>query len=390
MTFQPAAGTKDLNPEQVETDQLLINKLSKLYKLWGYEEVSPPIIERLSTLIAGGQIDDSDIIKIASDEPLGLRPEMTASIARTATTRLANKPRPLRIFAHGITFGRKEAAESGLFVEEQLQSGVEIFGLSEPTAEIELLKLLISSMETLSIGEEYSPKLLISHSNLLRLILKRLNIKNNTLIRKSLINYDLITLNKIDCEESAKLIKLQECRGRPDEVLNKLESIIGKNDTINELRDLFNLIEPIANEKRIEIQLDPTFQPHYEIYTGIAFQLICQGFSSPISIANGGRYDELVRRYGSSDTEPSGLGFSFRIDKVRDLVMNKRREKQLIRKFLITYKTNTSIEEAFKRQQELHEDGEIAVIELQACADRETAYKILVQRGYTDLEWIGN
>ena len=42
-----------------------------------------------------------------ADEPLGLRPEMTASIARAACTRLAEKPRPLRLWAAGTVFESK-------------------------------------------------------------------------------------------------------------------------------------------------------------------------------------------------------------------------------------------------------------------------------------------
>ena len=56
MILQPATGVKDLNPQQVEINHLLLNRLSSIYKQWGYEEVSPPRIERLGTLMAGGAI----------------------------------------------------------------------------------------------------------------------------------------------------------------------------------------------------------------------------------------------------------------------------------------------------------------------------------------------
>ena len=89
MALQPAAGARDLNPQQVESNQNLSKRLAQVYNLWGYEEVSPPRIERLETLMAGGAIESSDIVKLVADEPLGLRPEMTVSIARAACTRLA-------------------------------------------------------------------------------------------------------------------------------------------------------------------------------------------------------------------------------------------------------------------------------------------------------------
>ena len=44
MAIQPALGTKDLNPQEVQINQLLTSKLADLYKQWGYEEVSPSFI----------------------------------------------------------------------------------------------------------------------------------------------------------------------------------------------------------------------------------------------------------------------------------------------------------------------------------------------------------
>jgi len=49
MALQPAAGAKDLNPRQVETNRQLTERLASVYRLWGYDEVSPPRVERLAT-----------------------------------------------------------------------------------------------------------------------------------------------------------------------------------------------------------------------------------------------------------------------------------------------------------------------------------------------------
>ena len=87
MSIQNALGTKDLNPQEVELNQQITTKLACLYTKWGYEEVCPPKVERMRTLIAGGGISNKDIIKIVADEPLGLRPEMTANVVITTGTR---------------------------------------------------------------------------------------------------------------------------------------------------------------------------------------------------------------------------------------------------------------------------------------------------------------
>ena len=129
MTLQPASGARDLNPKQVEINRLLTKRFSDVYKLWGYEEVAPPMVERIETLMAGGAINSREIVRLVADEPLGLRPEMTASIARAACTRLAGRKRPLRLCATGSVFESRRSAEGGVSIEENLQSGVELFGI---------------------------------------------------------------------------------------------------------------------------------------------------------------------------------------------------------------------------------------------------------------------
>ena len=104
MALQPASGARDLNPQQVEHNQVLRERLAAVFRSWGYEEVWPPQVERMDTLKAGGGIDSSDIVRLVADEPLGLRPELTASIARAATTRLSQRPRPLRLWSSGTVF----------------------------------------------------------------------------------------------------------------------------------------------------------------------------------------------------------------------------------------------------------------------------------------------
>ena len=50
MALQPAAGARDLNPREVESNRWLCEQLAQVYRLWGYAEVAPPAVERLETL----------------------------------------------------------------------------------------------------------------------------------------------------------------------------------------------------------------------------------------------------------------------------------------------------------------------------------------------------
>ena len=94
MALQPASGARDLLPRDVGVNRWIAEQLSAVYRRWGYEEVTPPSLERIDTLEAGGAIQSHQVVQVVADEALGLRPEMTASIARAACTRLAAMQRP--------------------------------------------------------------------------------------------------------------------------------------------------------------------------------------------------------------------------------------------------------------------------------------------------------
>ncbi|KGG15256.1 MULTISPECIES: ATP phosphoribosyltransferase regulatory subunit [unclassified Prochlorococcus] len=390
MPIQAAFGSKDLNPKQVQRNQELTSKLSHLYKQWGYEEVSPPNVERLETLIAGGAISDKEIVKIVADEPLGLRPEMTASIARAATTRLANKQRPLRLWATGTVFKSNEDCDGKYLVEEQLQSGVELIGISGVNAEVELLYLLLEALNILKIRDLDNPILLIGHKSLFNLILKDLNGKVTKNIENFLSNFDLINIENhiTDSDVKQKLKEVLKIRGNPKNVLDSLESIYGRNNIFNELKRLFNIIEPIASTHGVKIQLDPTYLSHFDLYTGLIFELTCKYNYCPKIIARGGRYDELINIFSETNKEETGAGFSFSIDNIREMQEEISSIKDRQEKVLIAYNDNKLYQDALILQSQLHDKGVIAMVELNPCETKSLAKEISIKRSFDRVEWI--
>ena len=278
MALQPAAGARDLNPRQVDANRQLSEKLAGVFRLWGYDEVSPPRVERLDTLMAGGAIASTDIVRLVADEPLGLRPEMTASIARAASTRMAARPRPLRLWASGTVFQTRAADEGGQYIEENLQTGVELFGVEPIEAEMELLSLLMDAVQALGVDRAQRPRLLVGHTGLMDLLLSLVPDNQRETVRTALIQFDRLALESLGLpdEVRSKLLALLSCRGTPQQVLSDLRPIFGATALFDDLDRLCNQLEPMAVEQGITIQLDPTFQPHFELYTGLVFQLVFQ------------------------------------------------------------------------------------------------------------------
>jgi len=390
MALQPAAGARDLNPRQVESNRLLSERLAAVYKLWGYDEVSPPRVERLDTLMAGGAIASGDVVRLVSDDPLGLRPEMTASIARAASTRLARRPRPLRLWASGTVFQSRSADEGGMCIEENLQSGVELFGVQGVEAEMELLTLLIAAVETLDLGAGHRPQLLIGHTALMDLVLSPYQGDRKDAIRTALTRYDRLAIESMDLPQGdrARLLLHLDSRGKPDLQLQELEQQFGPQPVFADLKRLTDLITPAADEQRVSVQLDATFQPIFELYTGLVFQLVCQGKAAPVVIARGGRYDDLVRRCGATGTDAAGVGFSLAIDPIRELLSESSTGQPDETAVLVAYSSGTGLEDALRRQLFWHQQGTRAVVELKPVQDRSQAEAMARQRGGLQLDWI--
>ena len=390
MTLQPASGARDLNPQQVRKNHLIASKLSSLYQLWGYERISPPHIERLDTLMAAGGISNNEILKIVSDEPLGLRPEITASIVRAASTRFNEYERPLRFWSTGTSFKCNERIDGGIDIEESFQSGVELIGTKAINAEIELLSLLIESLKIIEIDQEYKMTLLIGNTYLLELILSSFDSTNVNQIKNILCDLDYIALSKLNVNDEQRVFikKIMNMRGTPEKILSDLNKIYGSNSYIENLKELFTIIEPLAKEKGVEVQLDPTLATKYKLYSGLTFSLVSSSQSAPIIIAKGGRYDDLVKKFSSNDHNCFGIGFSISIDKIRELVNTNEEIRANKEKVLIAYKQSTSLYKALKQQKEWHNKGVISVISHEPLKSNDATNQLLKSNRCTKIEWI--
>ncbi|MFM7653343.1 MAG: ATP phosphoribosyltransferase regulatory subunit [Vulcanococcus sp.] len=390
MALQPAAGARDLNPREVDGNRWLCDQLASVYRLWGYAEVTPPAVERLQTLEAGGGIDDRELVRLAADEPLGLRPEMTASIARAACTRMAGRPRPLRLWSSGTVF-RSGWSDSGQHrLEERLQSGVELLGNADDAgsaADAELLRLLLACLRQLGIDAAQRPTLLLGHHGVLTALLDQVPASQRTATRQALISYDPLALASLElhAHQRQALQQLMRLRGEPEKVLYQLEQQLGPSRLLDRLADTLNVLAPVASNQGVRLQLDPSFQPHFDLYDGLVLKLVCQGPEAPVAIASGGRYDGLVERFGGA---ASGLGFGFDVEAIRDLLGTDVTAPQRPAATLVAYRDATRLAAALELLEQLHAAGERAELLHQSTSSAAEAHALAAERGCAGCRWV--
>ncbi|MEB3235606.1 MAG: ATP phosphoribosyltransferase regulatory subunit [Cyanobacteriota bacterium] len=393
MALQPAAGARDLNPGQVEGNRRIRQQLAAIYRLWGYQEVDPPSVETLDTLAAGGGIAASELVRLASDDPLGLRPELTASIARAACTRMADRPVPLRLWADGNTF-RCWLGEGGRQrINQEIQSGIELLGDPTLAADVELIRLLLAAAAALGLQAEHQPTLLIGHHGVLQALLALLPADQRDQARAALTAYDQLAIAQLPlAEEQRQMLQhWLQLRGDPTAVLQALERWLGPTPLLAQLRQLLDLVSPAAQGRGVTLQLDPTFQPHFNLYDGLVLKLVCCGSQVPVAIASGGRYDSLVGRFStptSLQTLPAaGVGFGFDVENLRELLLPPQAPPAPV---LVACSSSDQLQAAFDAAEALHQQGTCAAVHSQPLPNRAAAEALASRRGNSGLHWLGS
>lgn len=392
MALQPAAGARDLNPRQVEGNRRIREQLAAVYRLWGYQEVDPPSVETLDTLAAGGGIAAQELVRLASDDPLGLRPELTASIARAACTRMADKPLPLRLWADGNTFRCALGDGGQQRINQEIQSGIELLGEPSLAADAELMHLLLAAAAALGLVAAHRPTLLIGHHGVLQALLELLPAPLRDGVRQALTGFDRLALESMDLDPDQRQLvhALQQLRGEPAMVISELQRLLGHTPQLQQLELSLLLVATSAARHGVKLQLDPTFQPHFNLYDGLVLKLVCQQSEVPIAIASGGRYDSLVGRFSTPSSLRSlpaaGVGFGFDVEALRELLLPGNGGTPTR---LVAYANPDSLESAFAVLESLHQQGLAAELHSQPLPDRPAAEAIARARGCDGVHWLG-
>src|SRR6266436_5105765 len=131
-------GIYDLLPPEAEIEAAGTARLMGVLSAYGYERVKPPLVEFEETLLSeAGAAMASDTFRMMdpiSHRMIGVRADMTPQVARIAATRLAHKPRPLRLSYAGQVLRVKG---SEMRPERQIgQAGAELIGAGGPATAI--------------------------------------------------------------------------------------------------------------------------------------------------------------------------------------------------------------------------------------------------------------
>ncbi|NER81499.1 MAG: ATP phosphoribosyltransferase regulatory subunit [Leptolyngbya sp. SIO1D8] len=323
MVYQPPSGSRDLLPLDVAQKHWIETRLEQMFQRWGYHRIITSTVESLDTLMAGGAIDQSSVIELqgVGDQRLGLRPELTASIARAAVTRLAHVTYPQRLYYTANVFCLSEKGSQG-GQQEYYQAGVELLGTQGLLADAEILFLLLNCVQTLKLPEF---QVVLGDAGLTRSLLDSFPPHLRKTIRDAIAQLDRVTLENLDLPTNLhhRALQMLDLRGQPKDVLQAVSQLGLEPDQqviVNTLKSLVDLIQnSVATQSLI---LDLSLIQSYDYYTGVVFEVVANTPQGRQVVGKGGRYDNLLGVFHPKGQSYPGIGFMLSVESLHQALIS--------------------------------------------------------------------
>lgn len=324
--YQPPTGGRDLLPLDVVQKRWIEDRLEQVFQRWGYHRIITSTVETMDTLMAGGAIERVEVIELqlgqAGQQRLGLRPELTASIARAAVTRLASVTYPQRLYYNANVFRRLAQGSQGN-QQEYHQAGIELLGASGLMADAETLLLAADCLSALNIS---NTSIVIGEAALTYSLLSVFPEDIRETVRRHIAALDLVALEEMTLSDELRdrIYDLMSLRGEAPAVLTKLSKLHLTDDQKAIVDRLSSLIDLLSLEKSQgtnipPLVLDLSLIRPFDYYTGIVFEIASS--ASKQTLGQGGRYDELLAVYDTRSTEAAkgfpGVGFVLNIEQLQ-------------------------------------------------------------------------
>lgn len=364
MVYQPAAGARDLLPLDVAQKRWIEDRLEQVFQRWGYHRIITSTLERMDTLMAGEAIQRHMVIQLQNgqNEELGLRPELTASIARTVVTRMTNATYPQRLYYNANVFRRNWEGRHNR-QQEYYQSGVELLGAGGLLANAEVLLLVADCFTALDLQ---GWRLILGEAGITRSLFNAFPPEIRNQVRTAIANLDYVTLDTLPLgEELHQRAKIMlDLRGDSREVLEKVSSLHlepGQQEAINNLKSLVELLEG-----KFPLILDLSLIQTIDYYTGIVFEVVSDTNFQAQVLGRGGRYDQLLGLYHPQSESIPGIGFELSIDDLYQILSFNQQLPQNIpaSHWLVVPETPGAEAAAFDYAEKLRNNTDLVRVEI--------------------------
>ena len=411
---KPVKGMTDFLPADMRLRESVLAQIKRTYAQYGFVQIETPMMEHIGNLTSKQGGDNEKLIfkvqkrgaalarawESGDRDALvdnGLRYDLTVPLARFYANNKEQLPSPFRALQVGPVW-RADQPAKGRF-RQFTQCDIDVLGDATNLAEIELITATSKALSRVlaSAGvKEFTVH--VNDRRILQAAALRAGFAEDE------IGGALVTLDKLDKigfdGVRAELLENGAEEQTVDMYLNLFRSEGGDTfsagfcnmvDAEGLAEVASNLDEIIASAtaltgEGVHIDFDPTLVRGMGYYTGPIFEVTVDGFG--ISIAGGGRYDEMIGKFSGEDV--CACGFSIGFERIIALLkdagvasLDEASDADAIA-FLVDAKAAASQQlEALKQAQELRDEGRsVAVLPMRKNMKRQI--QTLEAEGFTD------
>ncbi|MBL3599430.1 MAG: ATP phosphoribosyltransferase regulatory subunit [gamma proteobacterium endosymbiont of Lamellibrachia anaximandri] len=322
-------GIEEVLPPEAGVIERKRRELLDLYHSWGYEFVIPPFVDFLDSLLTGTGSDlDLQTFKLTdqlSGRMMGVRADITPQAARMDAHHF-NSEEPNRLCYLGTVLHTRSDGFAG--TRSPLQIGAELYGHAGVESDIEILRLMMKTLEMTGVQNVY---LDLGHVGIFKGLARQAGLKKHqeaalfdVLQRKALpeIN-ELLHTFELDESHAAMLSKLAELNG-DGALAEAAEALQAADESVREaLAYLTKMAEQIAVWlPNVPVHFDLAELRGYHFHTGVVFAAFVPERGK--EIARGGRYDDIGKVFGRA--RPA-TGFS---TDLKTLMLMANQEKDIL------------------------------------------------------------
>ena len=308
-------GVRDFYPEEMFVQNYIFNVFKKVCEGYGYSEYGASILEPADLYRAktGEEIVNEQTYTFTDrrDREVTLRPEMTPTVARMVAAKKMELAYPLRWYSIPNLF-RYEKPQKGR-LREHWQLNVDLFGIADTTAEVEIISLAYSIMKEFGLKDtdfqirlnsrkimNYILSDLLSLDEVTAQKICKLIDKKNKLSAKDFDDGIKELLNK----KSAEFLTLLNSQNF-EEFVSRLPKSLEVTEKVEEIREVMAQLEKLGITNTV---FDQTLMRGFDYYTGIVFEVYDNNPNNRRSVFGGGRYDDLLAIFGGEKVPAFGFG----------------------------------------------------------------------------------
>jgi ATP phosphoribosyltransferase regulatory subunit len=323
--FSTTPGTRDILPP--ESTRLLDVQARILgrFRLHGFREVITPALEYSEVVEEPRLRDASFKLFDADNQMLLLRPEMTTPIARLVAQRLRNAPTPHKL-SYSLPVYRRTGVGHGQSAEFR-QAGVEVVGSASPGEDAGTIALLVETLQSLGLRAPRDFVLVLGQTAFYEGYLRRVAPEAAAELLAALAAKDLVRVDEISPDQAAGVREIPRLVGPATDasVMQRAERY-AEGEAAVALENLREILAHLDAGGHLDsVMLDFGLIGRHNYYTGAVYEVYASGLG--FTIANGGRYDNLLRRFGEA---LPATGFAISLERLMSVLPDREHQPLLV------------------------------------------------------------